>query len=142
MSYPSPSTDNLRSYRSRMNSLGLFKTFYILDFGHLYTLINLTEFYPLNWYGHLRCPQVDLGRICAQPETDLMKSGGAKSHPPPTAREDRSSGSDLQWVADGLVGIIDLRKWRENGEKNPNPIKMSSKSMRFPQIWQKSHWAQ
>ena len=67
-----------------------------------------------------------------------MESSGKKSHPSPTVGVEGSSGSDLQRVADESVNVIDLkkqwetvRKLRENNEKNSDPVKISSESMRF-----------
>ena len=108
----------------------------------------------------MRCPWVNLGWVCAQPGTDPTELGGAKSHLPPTVGVDRSGGSSLQRVTDGLVSVIDLRKQLKNGKEttrkqwekpkssenliriyeiSPNPAKISPDSMRFRQIWSKSY---
>ena len=47
--------------------------------------------------------------------------------------------SDHQRVAGRSVIVIDLRRRRGNGEKNTDPAKISLDSMRFRQIWRKSH---
>ena len=57
----------------------------------------------------------------------------------PTTGVIESGGSDHQRVASGLVGVIDLRRRRENGEKNLDPAKISPDFMRFRQIRLKSH---
>ena len=78
-----------------------------------------------------------------------MESSGRKSHLPPTAGVVKLGRSNLQRVADGSIGVIDLRKWQEKprfGENLiefyeilPNLVEISSDSLRFGQIQSKSH---
>ena len=78
-----------------------------------------------------------------------MESSGRKSHPSPIAGVIGLGRSNLQWVADGSVGVIDLRKWREKPRSSENLIRfyeispylveISSDLMRFGQIRSKSH---
>ena len=106
------------------------------------------------------CPRVGLGRVCAQPGTDPPESGEKKkcTHRRP-AGVIGSDSSNHQWVAGGSVEVIDLKTWRENGEKNtdpaknpdsgefslisneisPDPAKISLDLMRYRQIRSKSH---
>ena len=61
------------------------------------------------------------GRVCAQPRTNLLESGGKKMHPPLTTRVIKLGGSDHRRAASGSVGVENLENdenWRQNGE-NP-----------------------
>lgn len=85
--------------------------------------------------------RVGLGRVCAQPRTDLPKLGGKTLNPLLTARVIGLDGSNHQQVADELVGVTDLRRRQEkliSGENligfyeiSPDSVKISSDSMRF-----------
>ena len=78
-----------------------------------------------------------------------MESSGRKSHPSPIAKVIRLGGSNLQRMADGSIGVIDLRKWREKPRSRenligfyeilPDLVEISPDSMRFGQIRSKSH---
>ena len=56
----------------------------------------------------LCCPHVGPGRVCAQPATDPIKSGGRNLNPSPTNRMIGSSGSKLQQDSGGSVGVKNL----------------------------------
>ena len=72
-----------------------------------------------------------MGWVYAQPGTDLLKSNGKTLNLPPTAEVIGLGELDHQQVASGSVRVTDLRRRRENGEKNLDPAKISPNSMRF-----------
>ena len=51
-----------------------------------------------------------------------MELGGRKSHLPPTTGVVKLGRLNLQRVADGLIGVIDLRKWQEKPRSGENLI--------------------
>ena len=70
-------------------------------------------------------------RVWAQPISDPTWLGGAVTNPPLTDRLVGLGRLDLQRMVDRSVGVIIMRKWRENSEISPNSTKISSNSMRF-----------
>ena len=78
--------------------------------------------------------RLSMGRVFAQLGTDSTESGFEKTHPPPTARVNRSGISEFnEWQTGRSTSEIwenDERTTRK-GEKNPDLAKISSKSTRF-----------
>ena len=103
------------------------------------------------------CPQVDPGRVYAQPGTDPTKSGFEKTHSPPTAGVNGSGRSDFNGCSNGSVSVKNMRKRRRTARKlrekprsgenligiyeiSSDSALISPDSMRFRQIRSKFRW--
>ena len=103
------------------------------------------------------CPQVDPGRVYAQPGTDPTESGFEKTHSPPTAGVNGSGRSDFNGCLNGSVSVKNMRKRRRTARKlrekprsgenligiyeiSSDSALISPDSMRFRQIRSKFRW--